>query len=74
MISVKTVKVPGAITEVMLEDGATVQDALDAAGINGISSSEGLSVNGNTATTSDVLSDGARVVIAKAAKSAACNH
>lgn len=67
MITAKVVKVPGAQVEVVLEDGATVQDALDAAGKT-VDEGQTVQVNGTQASTSTEISDGARVVIAKGAK------
>ena len=67
---VKIVRVPGSVSEIALNDGATVADALAAADIT-VSPTEELTVNGHTTTTDAVLSDGARIVLAKSAKSAA---
>jgi uncharacterized Zn ribbon protein len=68
-ISVKIVRVPGAVTELMLDDGATVNDALAAAGISA-THGEAMKVAGRDATGNEVLSNGDSIVIAKAAKSA----
>ena len=69
VIAVKVIRVPGAVVEVGLETGATVQDALDAANIT-LGSGETVTVDGNTTDTSFALSDGARVILSKQAKSA----
>lgn len=69
MIFVKVIRVPGAVVEVGLEDGATVADALAAAGIT-TASNEQVSVNGSNVDTNYVLEDNVRVVVAKSAKSA----
>lgn len=67
MINAKVVRVPGAVVDVVLEDGATVADALAAANIT-VGENEALSINSTPATTSTALTDGARIVLAKAAK------
>lgn len=66
---VKIVEVPGAVTEIALESGATVADALSAANL-APTSTQTLSVNGSPVETDHVLSDGDRVIISKQAKSA----
>ena len=66
---VKVVRVPSTVTEVALEDGATVADALAAASLT-TQPNEALTVNAQPATPDTVLSDGDRVVLAMAAKSA----
>lgn len=65
-ITVKIVRVPGAVTELELNNGATVSDALSAAGLS--ASGFKLSVNGEAADTSDELENGDRVTLAKDAK------
>ena len=67
MINAKVVRVPGAVVDVVLEDGATVADALSAANIT-VGDNETLTINNTAATQSTVLTDGARIVLAKAAK------
>ena len=69
IITIKVVRVPGAVVELGLNEGATVADALAAADIT-VSPTEELTVNGHTTTPDAVLSDGARIVLAKSAKSA----
>jgi hypothetical protein len=69
MIFVKVIRVPGAVVEVGLDDGATVADALDAASIT-VATNEQVSVNGANVGTNHVLEDNARLVVARAAKSA----
>lgn len=68
-IIVKVVRVPGAVVEVALEGGATVADALAAANITQ-GDTEAVTINGATVDNSATLTDGARVVLAKQAKSA----
>lgn len=69
VITVKVIRVPGAVTEVGLNAGASVQDALNAAGI-GLANGETVKLNGADCAMGDCLSDGARVLVAKAAKGA----
>lgn len=66
-ISVKVVRVPGAVQDLELEDGATVQDALAAAGTS-VGGNENLKLNGASTTTDARLSTGDRLIIAKGAK------
>ena len=66
-IFVKVVRVPGAVTEVALSQGATVADAMSAAGISS-SGSESIRVGAADATVDTSVSDGDRVVIAQGAK------
>jgi TusA-related sulfurtransferase len=67
MINIKVVRVPGAVVEVVLDDGATVADALQHANIT-VDAGESLKVNTDDATLATVLVDGARVILSKAAK------
>jgi UPF0288 family protein (methanogenesis marker protein 3) len=69
MLFAKVIRVPGAVVEVGLEEGATVQDALDAADVS-VAENEAITVNGMAATTATLLPDGARLVVARGAKSA----
>ena len=66
-IFVKEVRVPGAVTEVALSQGATVADAMSAAGISS-TGSESIRVGAADATVDTSVSDGDRVVIAQGAK------
>lgn len=67
-VSVKIVEVPGAVREVVLEDGATVSDALTTAGMT-VRDGYKLEVSGKPgASEGTVLSDGDKVVLAKGAK------
>ncbi len=66
-ISVKVVRVPGAVTEVELNDGAAVRDALDAAGAS-LQAGESIKVGAVPAELDTGLSDGDRVILARAAK------
>lgn len=67
MITVKVIRVPGVAVEVGLNDGATVTDALTAANTS-LQSGEQLTINGAPAELNSSLSDGDRVILAKAAK------
>ena len=67
MITAKVVQIPGAVTEVMLEDGATVSDALTAANIT-VQSGYAVKVDGSDVDNSTPLTDGARIIVAKSAK------
>ena len=68
MITVKVIRVPGAVIEVGLEDNASIADALSAANVTP-ASGEMLNLNGdNTTDTSTQLEDGDRVILAKGAK------
>jgi hypothetical protein len=67
MIEVKVMEVPGTVRDVALEDGAKVSDALAQAQME-VRSGYTLKVDGAEATTDTVLSNGARVIIAKGAK------
>ena len=60
--SVKIVKLPGRVEEFLLEDGATVEDGLDQAGITLESNSE-IKVNGNISNKGTVLRNGDSVVV-----------
>lgn len=66
-IFVKIVRVPGAVTEVGLNQGATVGDALEAASIEP-NSAESLKVGSATVDRDYTLVDGDRVVHAIGAK------
>ena len=66
-ILVKVIRIPGAVTEVTLSSGATVADALSAAGVEP-SGSETIKVGAETVETSHTLADGDRVVVAQGAK------
>ena len=68
-ITVKVAVVPGPTTEYVLNDGATVGDAL---GLANVTMQEGysLKVNGVAASTSQSLSNGSIITLAKEAKSA----
>ena len=66
-ITVKIARVPGPVSEVMLNDGATVADALASASMQR-GNNEILRVNGAEASDSTVLSDGDRVVLVVGAK------
>ncbi len=67
IITVKVIRVPGSVSEVGLEAGATISDALSAANVV-VESHESMQLNGNVVDGSTVLSDGDRVIVSKAAK------
>jgi hypothetical protein len=69
MITMKVVRMPGKTTEVVLEDGATVADALAAAELT-LGGNEKMTINGETAVMDDPVFGGDRVILAKDAKSA----
>ena len=69
VITVKVIRVPGAVTEVGLNTGATVKDALDAAGVT-IGRNESVKLNGTDTSMDTCLQEGARILVAKAAKGA----
>ena len=66
-IFVKVVCVPGAVTEVGLAAGATVGDALDAAGIESNSAGQ-IKVGSATVDRDSTLVDGDRVIYSIGAK------
>ena len=68
-VIVKVLRIPGAVKEVGLEEGATVADALAAAEMQ-VGGTEGVTLDGVTASMNDVVVDGSRLILAKAAKSA----
>ena len=69
VITAKVIRVPGAVTEVGLESGATIADALTAASVD-VGSGETVKLNGGDTSMDAVVSDGARILVAKAAKGA----
>ena len=69
VITVKVIRVPGTVTEVGLESGSTVGDALSAASIE-VGSGEAVSLNGSTVATDATVNDGDRLIVAKGAKGA----
>lgn len=66
-VIVKVIRVPGAVKDVALNQGATVADALAAADMS-VDSGEKVSLNGVDVPTSTAVTDGSRIVIAKGAK------
>ena len=68
-IEAKVVRVPGAVKDVALNEGATVGDALQAAGVE-IGPGEVVSMNGTAAGNDQRVSDGDRIIVAKGAKGA----
>lgn len=67
MITVKVIQVPGKVVEIALEDGATVAQALAQASVEQ-GEGEALKVDNVDATPGQTLSEGQRVIVAKAAK------
>lgn len=67
VITVKVIRVPGAVKEVGLEEGSTVEAALAAAELS-VSDGEGVKLNAADTTMDTVLSDGDKIIIAKGAK------
>lgn len=70
VITVKVIRVPGAVSEIGLTEGSTVADALQTSGMSP-GDGEQITLNGVATSSDAVLSDGARLVISKGAKSAA---
>lgn len=66
-IEVMVIRIPGFTKNVALNDGATVGDALSAAGVS-IGESETVKIGGLDANAGTVVRNGDRVVIAKGAK------
>ena len=69
IITVKVIRVPGSVTEVGLESGASVQDALNAADLQ-VGDGESVKYNGADADMSATVTDGSRIIVSKAAKGA----
>jgi sulfur carrier protein ThiS len=63
-IEVKVARTGSQVKEICLNGDHTVQDALDAAGLN-VKASEEIRVNGETVDADYELEDGDRVVLAK---------
>ena len=68
-VNVRVVRVPGAVKEVCLDDGATVGDALSQAGID-LGAGEAVTMNGNLVESTRIVHEGDRVIVAKGAKGA----
>lgn len=66
-ISVKVCRIPGSVNEVILEDVATVANALSAANQT-VGSGEAVKLNGFDTTMDAAVNDGDRIIIAKGAK------
>jgi sulfur carrier protein ThiS len=66
-IQVKVIRMPALVRDVNLPDGSTVADALREAQITA-DDAEQITVNGNATTYTAVLTDQARVVLARGAK------
>lgn len=66
-IEVRVARVPGTVKSVILQSGATLANALEAADIR-LAENEKADVNGVTQGTSHTLQDGDTVVIAASAK------
>lgn len=69
VITLKVIRVPGQVVEVGLDAGSSVQDALNAADVS-VGSGESVKLNGADANMTDVVTDGSRILVAKAAKGA----
>lgn len=69
MISVKIIRIPGAVTNVTLQDGSTVADAMQVSNTQ-VGEGEALQVNGIDAGLHTPLNSGDRIVISKGAKGA----
>ncbi len=68
MLNIKVAQAPGTVREVVLNDGATINDALITAGLT-VQSGNTLQLDGNeTDDFSQVLSNGQNIVIAVGAK------
>lgn len=67
VITVKVIRVPGAVSEVGLNAGATVAEALAAADVT-VGAGEAVKLNGADTNMDATVSDGARLIVAKAAK------
>ena len=68
-ITVKVVRVPGTITEIMLDEGQTINSALQVSNTS-VSSSETVQLNGATVSLDTEVKDGDRIIVAKSAKGA----
>lgn len=66
-IDIKVIRIPGAVVDVVLNDGATVADALSAASTS-VQSGEVVKVNGAVVSVDTELEDGDRVILAVGAK------
>lgn len=69
ILTVKVVRMPGQVVEVVLEGRATIANALDAANMS-LENGEKITLNGNAATLETAVCDGARVILSRDAKSA----
>jgi hypothetical protein len=67
MINVKVARIPGTVVEVVLDDSATVSEALSAANLT-LAEGESPKLNGQTTGLDASVSDGDRIVVAKGAK------
>ncbi len=70
-IEVRVGTLPGIQKTVTLEDGATVQDAIDTAEMN--AAGYDIRVDGDEATLGDVIEDGDMILLVKAVKGNAAN-
>ena len=67
MMEVKVIRVPGRTATVEVPDSCTIGEALNEAGVT-LESGEACKLNGATASLTDVLTDGDKVIVAKGAK------
>ena len=70
MTTVKITKFPGRTEEVMLEDGSTVQDAIDSSSVAESADGFTIKINGNEATSASSIIDGDRIILATSTKGA----
>jgi len=66
-MEIKVIRVPGRTSTVEVSEGASVAEALNAAGIN-LQSGEACKVNGAQSDLNATLSEGDKVIVAKGAK------
>jgi len=67
-LNVKLARIPGTVSDLVLNDGATVADAFSVAGFS-YQSGESIKVDGVDGDTTTVLRDGSRIYVGtKAAK------
>lgn len=68
-MTVRVGKLPGVLTEVALETGATVKDAVEFAGVDPTGFQ--VNVNGEAATDDTTVADGSTILLVKKIKGAA---
>jgi hypothetical protein len=65
--TVKVCRIPGSVKDVMIDDNATVAQALAAAELT-VSSGEAVKLDGLDTSMDAIPSDGSRIIVAKGAK------